>query len=144
MDYQKKALEVFKKSDNYARKVLEEVFGADHFRQSIFSRVTGMDDVYREKGLNISIDKSLSAFEKVEMMTDVVNEGWIPDYSNAKEEKWFLIFKYVPGSGWVLSGCGRECTSTDVGARLVFKTKKHAEHAAQYFMPQFNDFLTKK
>lgn len=144
-DYKDKAIKAYSLADNpAARKILEDVFGPDHFRKSIKARITSMETICVEKGLQTEFAKRLSAFEKLEMMVDTLNEGWKPNYADSSEQKWFPIFEYKPGSGWLLYDYGHERTFARVGARLVFKSRDLAEHAVKHFMDEYIDFLTKK
>ena len=139
-----KAIKAYKNAEAATKKLLEEIFGDDHFRQDMMSRIKSMEDVCNEKGLNPDFAKRLSAFEKMELIVDVLNEGWVPDYGNGKQPKYYPWFKYVPGSGWSYHGCDGEGTGAAVGARLVFKSAELAKYAGEQFLDIYSDFLTKK
>src|SRR6188768_3389824 len=61
-------------------------------------------------------------FMKASIICQVLNEGWIADYSNDDQDKYEPIWEYQAGVGlsfyhWTNSG-----TDTGVGARQAFKT----------------------
>ncbi len=89
------------------------------------------------------------AFIKMTIIAQALNEGWLPDWTNYNEYKyypWFYQKKEDKVSGLGLSYYDFGCTLsfTTVGSRLVFKTRELAEYAGKQFTEIYNQFLLKK
>ena len=71
-----------------------------------------------------------------------IMDGFVPDFSDWEQEKWFPWFKYDKDAGrfvYVLTNNSPDCADTGFGSRLCFKT---SERAAQ-FGRQFSDLYNK-
>lgn len=91
--------------------------------------------------------KSILAFYMLTIIIQALNAGWVPDWSNHNEYKyynWFLIEADkkrpsgfgVSGSYYTPSG-----TSANVGSRLCFKTRELAQYAREQFKDLYQDYL---
>ena len=87
---------------------------------------------------------SISAYAQLIIIARALNQGWQPDWSNQSEYKYFPWFKNKSGFGLSYYVYAYWLTTTTVGSRLCFKTKKLAEYAATQFADLYNDFLTIK
>lgn len=93
--------------------------------------------------------KALIALNKLFTIAEAWNkeDGFVPDFSNREQDKWFPLFKYnkdATGLVFAYSGSAWSCMLTDVyvvivGSRLCFKS---SERAAQ-FGKQFVDLYSK-
>ena len=79
--------------------------------------------------------KAFIAHIKLVIITEALNNGWKPDWTNGKWDKYFAWF--VMGSS---SGAGFSCigydywdTHSDAGSRLCFKSRKLAKYAGTQF-----------
>jgi hypothetical protein len=83
------------------------------------------------------------AEEDLKLIIKVVNEGTVFDYANTNQKKWFPVFKYSPGSGFVFTfsffNCGYSFTFS--GSRLCFSTEKQCETIAKRFIEKYNRML---
>ncbi len=63
------------------------------------------------------------------------NEGWIPDWNNTNEYKYFPYFKMGSSSGVGFSSVDYDywVTNSNVGSRLCFKSADLAKHAGKLF-----------
>ncbi len=90
--------------------------------------------------------KGIIALYKLEVIAEAMNEGWVPDWSNSKEWKYYPWFKYNSGSGssgFGLSLCDYVfvCTSTLLGSRLVFKSIELAKYAGDQFKELYQEYF---
>lgn len=85
---------------------------------------------------------SSQAHLKLSIIAKVLNEGWVPDFTNS-EYKYYPWFKYSPGVGFSCDDCGTDFgfAGSFVGSRLCYKSKELAEYAAKQFEAIYNDFL---
>lgn len=74
---------------------------------------------------------------KAVIITRVLNQGWVPNWNDSNEEKWYIWFKWV-GSGFSLLGVSFVLSYTRVGSRHHFKTEALARYAAGQFPEIFN------
>lgn len=78
-----------------------------------------------------------------QMICDVFNEGWAPDWSNYGERKWYPFFDMDAGVGFSRSYYGSWLTGTAVGSRLCFKTEALSDMAARKFPDVYKGLLNK-
>ena len=131
--------------------ILEESFGKDFFTQKITERIKSYLDACAELGekpLSESKFKSLGFtddeinYRKIKTITKVLNEGWMPDWSNTDQKKWFP-WLYMSSSGFVFSGAYYSCSDmpAGLGSRLCFKSRELAEYAGKQFTKLYLDFI---
>lgn len=75
-------------------------------------------------------------------------DGFVPDYSDWYQDKWFPWFKYDKGvAGFVRAATHNTnaCASASFGSRLCFKTRERAEQFGKQFAELYNKvFLMKE
>lgn len=69
---------------------------------------------------------------KAAIVTEALNEGWVPNWDNKNEKKWQLYFNMQTGE-FSLSLVIYSCECSDVPSRLCFKNEELARHAVKYF-----------
>lgn len=103
---------------------LEEVFKYHNTTQEAF------DSLYR------SIPKHVKAYELECMVVAFYNKGWIPNFNDTSEYKWYAWFYlHTFRLNFVLS-CG---SSSNCSARLLFKNKKDLLEAVEKFENVFRE-----
>lgn len=68
-------------------------------------------------------------------------DGFIPDFSDSKQDKWFPWFEYNENvAGFVYANTGNTPThaSARIGSRLCFKTSERAEQFGKQFEDLYN------
>ena len=123
----------------------------------IFERVQSVQDAYKEVGENretLLIPEPKSPYQvaandfiDAQVLAAAINEGWIADYDNRKQEKWVIYWNLMSsaggGSGFalVVVYCGNALSG--VGPRLSFKSEKHALHAVKIAPDTFRGLIKK-
>ncbi len=71
---------------------------------------------------------------KAVVITEAINDGWIADYSNQSQRKWFPVF-YMSPSGFVFGYANYLCSDALAGGTslLCFETETAAEYAGKTF-----------
>jgi hypothetical protein len=112
--------------------------------------ILGKDDIdviHYNKLLNNKNSKRYDIAEYgIILIAKVLNEGWIPDWNNTKEYKWYNWFRYDSStSRFVFLDTAYDdwYTYTFGGSRLCYKEENLAAFAANLFSDFYNDYYTK-
>lgn len=147
----------FKNADKKGQKLLTDLFGEKNLSLEITDRVKTLEDALEIAGEQASEDIKIlifyqgkdkdfiaaSAFAKLTLIARVLNEGWVPDWSNSNQYKYYPYFK-AKVAGFGCSAAFYVCWTayTGVGSRLCFKTSELAMYAGKQFETIYNEFLT--
>jgi hypothetical protein len=83
------------------------------------------------------------ARRKIEIITEALNEGWKPNWDNSTEGKYYPWFRMSSsGSGFAFDDFLCDDAISDVGSRLVFKTRELAEYAGKQFVEIYKEMFT--
>jgi hypothetical protein len=147
-----KVLAAYSKAKSPRKVMLENLFGIKTFQPEIKERIKNFDDVLRENGIvKLDFEKSCQglttdevAYKQVKEIAKAFNEGWVPDWTNSSQGKYYPWFKMGSPSGGGVSYfvCANWSTNSSVGSRLCFKSSDLAKHAGQLFESIYKDFLT--
>ena len=91
------------------------------------------------KGSN-SLIKASVAFLKLSIITEVLNEGWTPDY-NSSESKCYPWFSLKDGGISLCDCSGVDGTSCGVTPRLNFKSAQLAVYCGNQFIGLYRDLF---
>lgn len=125
------------------------VLGDDHPCVQIFQEIYG-----KSKKDDVNVNKDVAAFLKLRIITAALNEGWMPNWDNRGEYKWYPWF-YILTKGncnnlnkeescRVVSRSYHSVDSyshTYFGARLALKSKDLAKYCAEQFSELWAMFL---
>jgi hypothetical protein len=150
------AIKLFKsKTLKDMQNILMDNFGNELFLTKITERVTSYEDAYdladsrtrQECEIFQTDTQDIVAYKKLKLIIRVINEEWIPDFTNMNQQKWYPWFKVLSsGSGFGFSfsgyGYGRSCAH--VGSRLCFENKEKCNYVAEHFIELYNQFLLTK
>ena len=125
-------------------------------KQSIMERIKTFEDALaladektREEFLR-SLEgyntKDEIAYKKLKLITKVINEGWVADYKNFNQIKYYLwggLLYSGAYSGLLFARCSNSSGDTIVhlGSRLNFKSREIAEYVGNQFIDLWNDYL---
>lgn len=89
--------------------------------------------------------KALIALEKLIVIAEAWNkqDGFVPDFSNSNQYKYFPLFIKNSAGGFVCANTADTATTTYAyfGSRLCFKSEERAVHFGKQFIDLWNDFL---
>ena len=85
--------------------------------------------------------KSILAYAKLIIIARALNEGWVPDWSDSNQYKYYPWLEYKSGVGFSYGGCVVDNALSCVGSRLCFKSKELAKYAAEQFGEIYNEFF---
>ena len=88
--------------------------------------------------------KSIINMYKLYIIYKAINNGWIANYGNNNETKYFPWYKVRPsGSGFDFSGTDYNCgnSSTTVGVHLCTDTREKALYIAETFGEEYKEIF---
>jgi len=142
------ALKAYNSGCDDVKKVLANLFGKETFvPKNIMDRVKAADDAFKIKGISISSiinDNDTPdeiAYKIIKVIVEVLNEGWVPDWKNDSQYKYYPWFDMSSGSGLSFVGYGGRNSGSSVGSRLCFKSRELAEYAGKQFIKEYTDFF---
>ncbi|MCL4483871.1 MAG: hypothetical protein M1445_14880 [Bacteroidetes bacterium] len=102
----------------------------------------------KDEKLNLNLtdtDKSVEAYKKLRFVIRQLNQGWVPDWSNLSQRKWFNWFYFSTGVycrfSYSYSYNDAASATARAGSRLCFKSRALAEYAAVQFKSLYEDYL---
>lgn len=146
-----KALDAYSVADATGKQVLEMLLGKESLTLKITEKVRTLEDVCNV--LRIQYDSfmrdlrdlpaDVQGYMEVKAIAQALNEGWVPDYSDDRQKKYYPWFKYKNGSsGRGLSfSAGYDNTYATVGPRLVFKSAALVNYAVETFPNSFDKYF---
>ena len=86
------------------------------------------------------------AYKKLKLITKVVNEGWVADYTDPLQRKYYLWggnLYYGANAGLLYAYCysSSGVASVSIGSRLNFKSSEIAEYVGDQFLDLWNEYL---
>lgn len=139
------ALKAHKNTNKKGKKLLEDLFGEKTFRGKVTDRIKTIKDVLHDNGLseetfNIQcrdLPEDEKAYRLIKLIVKSLNEGWLPDWSNSNEYKYYPWFDMNNGSAasrFSYNGYGRWNAGSLVGSRLCFKNAELAKYTGTQFI----------
>lgn len=122
----------------------------------ITKKITSFETACEDQGLNPSdlpivnhlpewMQQSIIDYYKLSVIVRSLNEGWVPNFHDWNEDKYFNFFyaSYGAGAGvgYVASSYVPSLTGTHVGSRLCFKNRKLAVYAAEKFEALYKSYI---
>ena len=143
-------LEAYEAAGRKTKSVLTSLFGEKVFVKEITDRVKTFEDAlevigeteeqFKERTQYDSVDEI--AYKKVKIIAQALNEGWVPDWTNTDEYKYYCWFKYVgSGVGFSFYDYYYDRSDSGVGSRLVFRTSALAEYAGKQFLDIYRAYM---
>jgi signal-transduction protein with cAMP-binding, CBS, and nucleotidyltransferase domain len=150
------AILAHEEASSKGKTLLENLFGKKTFLKNIKDRVKSIEDAIAELGeddvevielrklQDSGITSHILKQQIMVVITKALNEGWIPDWSNSNETKYFPWFRMgsSSGSGFSFHVCDSWGTYSHVGSRLCFKSRELAEYAGKQFTEIYKEFMT--
>jgi hypothetical protein len=140
---------LYKKGSKEIQNILMDYFGNEIFSSRIIDRVTSFEDACEETGQNPNDKKFTTgtlddiAYQKKKVIAMALREGWVPDWNDTSQRKWYPWFHCSAGSGFDFSYSSYCCddTITLVGSRLCFPTQELSDYFGKHFIDIHRDFL---
>jgi hypothetical protein len=144
------ARKIYADAPESLKEILVETFGRECFQKRKFNEIKTFDDACSE--LDITQEYLLNignndlpdevAYKKLKIIIKAINQGWIPDWDNIDQYKYYPYFNLSSGFGFSYSDCYFDCTPATIGSRLCFESQEKAQYAGQQFQDLYKQFLT--
>ena len=79
--------------------------------------------------------------QKAVVLTKAFNEGWVPEWNDSNQWKYFPWFEMGGSSGFRYGDYDYWRSDSNVGSRLCFKSSKLAEHVGKKFTTVYKQFM---
>lgn len=143
-----KALDAYETGSKKEKNFLEKLYGKKVFLKEATERIKTVADILEDNDVTQSdIDLMFANVPEhfkhqfiAELLCKSLNEGWIPNWDDSSEGKYYPWFK-MSSSGFRFCDYVNWCTYSDVGSRLCFKSRKLAEYAGQQFEDVYKQFM---
>lgn len=115
------------------------------FEKIVFKEISSpMEKVFKfhnttEKEFNDlykNLPRHVKAFEKECMVVAFYNKGWIPDFTNKNQSKWYPLFYLAE---FRLNFCDYYYLNSSVPARLLWKNEKDLKEAVEIYKDVFKE-----
>lgn len=118
--------------------------------KDVMERIKTVDDILADNHItrqffnqwSDGLSKDEVAYRILKMLATSLNEGWVPDWKNSNEYKYYPWFEMNGSSGFRVYVCARWSSASRVGSRLCYKTRALAEYAGSQFTDVYKQFLT--
>lgn len=148
----KKAKKLFPTASPEFKEMLIDSFGPETFSDKITDKCKSWEDACEIKGIHPhqslpypdpqnDQQQAINGFFKMITISEVLNEGWSPNYSNSSEYKYYPWFD-LSGGGFSYRDYGYAYAGASVGARLVYKTRELAIYAGKQFTDIYKSFFS--
>ena len=105
-------------------------------------KLTGRPDVPDFSNLPTDMRKHFEAQYKMIVIAEALNEGWIPDWDNYNEYKYYPWFEMSPSSfAFSDSLCYFADAYAGSGSRLCLKNKELSEYCGKQFIDLWKQFI---
>lgn len=80
---------------------------------------------------------------KLMVIIEVLNAGWVPDWKNGNQRKWYPYFYHgaLAGFGYVLTHDVASDANTYLGSRLCLQSRDLAEYMGETFEDLYQQML---
>lgn len=148
----KDAVKAHENAKTSGKKLLEDLFGKKTFQRDVMERIKTFDDVLKELDIHpghfanslIGLSEDEAAYRKAKLIVQALNEGWVPDWTDSSQYKyypWFYMNDSSAPSCFSYYGFGDWDSHASVGSRLCFKSSKLAEYAGKQFVDIYRELF---
>jgi hypothetical protein len=142
------AKELYPTTPQWFQRVLKNTFGEEITRKRTFEDIKTYEDavyempVDNENIIHDTDNMDVVAYKKLKHVLKVINDGWIPDWSDNRQQKYYPYYTVLPsGSGFSDANCSFASTFTSVGSHLCTDSSDKAMHMANNFKELYEQFL---
>lgn len=140
----------YKEANSGLKKLIESFFHIETPKK-ITDQIKTITDVYNKLGIKrddvipykfpqTKLEKHINADFDINKISEVLNQGWTPDFNNSNQYKYYPYFKKGP-SGWVVHCAYSYDSYASLGLGFYFSSSELALYAGNQFLDVYNDWL---
>lgn len=143
-----KLVKAFKGGNDQVKETLTALFGAEIFQPKLMDRIQTFEDACNDQGLKAkdvipfsekdltTEQQAVNAYAQLRVIAKSLQGGFVADFTNSNQQKWFPYFRFEAGVGFVFDGTSYDSTYTltYVGSRLCFPNSEIAEYFGNQFI----------
>ena len=141
------ARKIYPNSSPEFKVLLEESFPKGFFFKNIIERTNSIDDIFSIAGktileiINSNDTKDESAYKVLKFGIAVLNEEWIPDYTNPNQSKYEP--RFILGANSILKYYSYNILTKTaiINSHLVYRSYDHMMHGIRIMHEFYNDFI---
>jgi hypothetical protein len=133
---------------DWPKEKLDEEFGAETFQPKDYEEIKTFEDACYKLGYDpgsITTENDTpdeAAYKKLKVVVKAINNGWLPDWSNGSQYKYYPWFRVLSsGFGFSHSGYDYGHTTSTVGSRLCTDSIEKALYIATQFEELYKDYF---
>ena len=128
--------EMFAAANKDQIKVLLKFFKRE---KSIMERITSYEAACKELGLDAKTPRS--AFERICIMIKAINQGWVPDWKNHSQAKWYNWYEADRNGVPSVCACAYGYSIWDSPSALYIKNQELARHIQKIADKDYKEYL---
>ena len=126
------------------------MFGADAFKPRDWKDIKTFEDACEALGITTNSHTPIFdedeapdeiAYKKLKVIVAAINQGWVPDWTNSNQYKYYPYFNLSSGSGFSGHDYDDRYSYSHVGSRLCFESREKCLYAAEQFKDIYEDFF---
>lgn len=155
-EIKKTLVEAYQNESQENKNFLEKLLGAEFFKIPVIEQKLSFEDICAQRGDNpIDIipysepknkrQKYLNDIAMLDYIAEFLQQGYVADYGNSNEQKWFPYFNYnteTSGFGFSYSLCDCSSAIALCGSRLALPTEELSNYFGTQFIEIHNRLLT--
>ncbi|NHQ66959.1 hypothetical protein [Elizabethkingia miricola] len=119
--------------------------------KEIKERIKTFNDVLQYHGIKsetfamecVSLTDDEIAYKQIKLIASALNEGWVPDWNDRNQTKYYPWFRMGSSSGgFSFHDYGFGHSASYVGSRLCYKSSELAKYAGTQFISIYKKFTT--
>ncbi|MEA4918127.1 hypothetical protein SDC9_145686 [bioreactor metagenome] len=145
------ARKLYKDATPEFKVTLEDTFGKEYFSRKVTDCDTyeevchfiGETPIDEEELRRLGFTQDEIDYRKLKTITKAYNDGWVPDWKDDDQPKYFPYFSTGSSSGFAFLGTVYDYSDPNAGcgSRLCFKSKELAEYAGRQFVDLYRGFM---
>ncbi|HFK5562086.1 TPA: hypothetical protein ACGZ9C_001733 [Elizabethkingia anophelis] len=119
--------------------------------KDIKERIKTFNDVLQYHGIEpetfsmecLSLTDDEIAYKQIKLIASALNEGWVPDWNDRNQTKYYPWFRMGSSSGgFSCDDCDCDGSGSSVGSHLCYKSSELAKYAGTQFISIYKKFTT--
>lgn len=146
-------LKAYNEADNKQKKFLEKFF-VINTPKKLLDGIKSFDDILKIGGETLENvipyshpktkrQKRLNAVARIQFAEEILNEGWIPNWKDSSEYKYYPYFEYKVLGGWCFFFSYDCYFSISIAVPAYFKSKEISDFVGKLLIEDYKEFINR-